>query len=81
MHATCPVHLILLGFIAVITSDAAPLQLPVTAYVTYRGTSVSIVAGLQAGRSGFYSRQGRPDRFWGPPSLLSNWYRGEMAGA
>jgi hypothetical protein len=33
--------------------------------------------GLLAGRPGFDFRQGqRPDRLWGPPSLLSNGYRG-----
>jgi len=46
----------------------------------------SLVTGLRAGRPGFVSRQGRgkeffcsvwrPDRLWGPPSLLSNNYWG-----
>jgi len=40
----------------------------------------SIVTELRAGRSGFESRSGtkfsaRPDRPWGPPSLLYNGYR------
>jgi hypothetical protein len=41
-------------------------------------------AGLRAGRLGFDSRRGReflsspprPERLWGPPSLLSNGYQG-----
>jgi len=48
-----------------------------------RDSSVSIVTGLRAGRPGFDSRMNRkylsspprPDRHWGPPSLLSNGYR------
>jgi hypothetical protein len=50
------------------------------------GSSVSIGTWLWAGRLGFNSWQGqwwdffslppRPERLWGPPSLLSNWYRG-----
>jgi len=40
--------------------------------------------GIRAGRPGFYSRQdhwffsspSRPDRLWGPPSLIFNGYQG-----
>jgi hypothetical protein len=43
--------------------------------------------GLRTGNPGFHTRQGqeilsssqRPDRPWGPPSLLSNWYRGDFS--
>jgi len=45
-----------------------------------QGSSVGIETGLRAGRSGIESRWGRdisarPDRPWGPPSLLYNGYR------
>jgi len=48
-----------------------------------RINSVSVVIGLQAGRSGFDSRQGqrffssqpRPDRLWGWLNFLYNRYR------
>ena len=44
------------------------------------GSSVGIATELRAGRSGIESRWGRdfpprPDRSWGPPSLLYNGYR------
>jgi len=55
-----------------------------------RGSSVSIVTRLRAGRPGFTYRQGHwcdcfsspphPDRIWVPPSLLSNEYRGLLPG-
>jgi len=49
-----------------------------------RGSSVTIVIRLRAGRSGFNSRPGqgffsylaRPYGFWVPPSPLLNWNRG-----
>jgi len=44
------------------------------------GSSVGIATELRAGRSGIESRwatrfSARPDRPWGPPSLLYNGYR------
>jgi hypothetical protein len=53
-----------------------------------RDSSVSKVTRLWAGRPRFDSRQGRdfcsspppPDRLWGPPSLLSNGYKGCYIG-
>jgi len=51
-----------------------------------RDSSVSIVTRLRDGQSGFHSGRGselfsslRPGRFWVPPSLLSNGYRGPFA--
>jgi hypothetical protein len=57
----------------------------------YRIDSVSMATRLRAGRSGFWgsipgmgceflSSPPCPDRFWGPPSLLSNGYRGLSLG-
>lgn len=51
--------------------------------VVIRGIVLSIMTGLPADEPGFESLQGktffcspkRPDRFWGPPSLLVNKYR------
>jgi hypothetical protein len=51
-----------------------------------RGSSVSIVTTLRAGRPGFvpgrsrdfFSSPPRPDRLWVTPSLLSNGYRGSF---
>jgi len=48
--------------------------------VCVSSSSVGIVTELRAGRSGIESRWGRdfpsrPDRPWGPPSLLYNEYR------
>jgi hypothetical protein len=51
--------------------------------------AVGIITRLQAGRSRvsnsgrvkrFYSSPERPDRFWGPPSLLLNGYRDFFPG-
>ena len=51
--------------------------------------AVGIITRLQAGRSrgsnsgranGFYSSPERPDRFWGPLSLIFNGYRGFFPG-
>jgi hypothetical protein len=41
-----------------------------------RGVGVRVPIG-----SRIFSSPRRPDRFWGPPSLLSNGYRGKTAGA
>jgi hypothetical protein len=56
-------------------------------YKLSRDSSVSIATRLRAGRSGFwgsipgggwefFSSLPRPERLWGPPSLLSNGYQG-----
>jgi hypothetical protein len=48
---------------------------------------VAWVCGLDGQKSGFDSTQGKglfssqfPDRLWGPPSILCNWYRGSFSG-
>jgi hypothetical protein len=61
-----------------------------TMFLERWGSSVSTVTRLRTRRPGFNSRQGqwweffssppRPDRFWGPHSLLSNGYRGCFPG-
>jgi len=48
------------------------------------GSSVTVVAEVRVGWPGLDTRYGHgflassphPDRFWGPPSFLSNGYRG-----
>jgi hypothetical protein len=55
-------------------------------YLTTSSPCIAINAGLRAGRSGFsgtipsggwefFSSPPRPERLWGPPSLLSNGYQ------
>ena len=49
------------------------------------GSTVGIATGLRAGRSGDRipmgeDFSGRPDRSWGPPSLLYNGYRVFLGG-
>jgi len=62
---------------------------PCSLYWQSRGISVTIGSRLRAGWPGFYSRRGqwhffsspsRPDRLWGPPSLLSNGCWGSFPG-
>jgi hypothetical protein len=56
-----------------------------------RDSSVGIATRLRAGRSGFqgsisgggwefFSSPPRPERLWGPPSLLFNGYQGHFPG-
>jgi hypothetical protein len=40
-----------------------------------RGVGVRVPLG-----SRIFSSPHRPDRLWGPPSLLSDWYRGSFSG-
>jgi hypothetical protein len=76
---------ILLTYWSIINSMERSRPSEADSHSRNRGSSVTIVTSLRAGRSGLDSRQGqwwdsfssppRPDRFWGPPSLLSNGHR------
>jgi hypothetical protein len=47
--------------------------------VVYRWATVWMIRGSSPGRGWeFLSSPPRPDRFWGPPSLLSNGYQGGL---
>jgi hypothetical protein len=59
------------------------------AVFTSRDSSVGISTGFELGGRGWIPGRGKkflfssqcPDRLWGPPSLLSNWYRGALSTA
>jgi hypothetical protein len=54
------------------TSDTAGIA---TGYgLDVRGVGVRVLVGSRMSR--IFSSPRRPDRFWGPPSLLTNGYRG-----
>jgi hypothetical protein len=54
-----------------------PAEISWDSSMGYRSTMSWVIGGSSPGRDWeFFSPPPRPDRFWSPPSLLSNGYRG-----
>jgi hypothetical protein len=61
---------------AVIRSRDSSVGIATSYWLDDRGFGVQVPVGVR-----IFTSPRRPDRLWGPPNLLSNWYRGKAVGA